>query len=77
MVRLGMNKNNYTTEIPNSDAHRIFKTLTEVGEFFAEHGIMACQTLKVNGIITVPAWAEGRKAYIAAKIQHCNRYGSN
>ena len=70
-----MKKNKYTTEIPNSDAHRIFNTLTEVGEFFAEHGIT--ETLTVNGIITVPAWAEGRKAYIKMKSEHCQRYGSN
>lgn len=73
-----MNKKHmYRVEIPNSDAHRLFVTIAQVGEYLSGHGLTASDTIKVDGIFTVPAWAEGRKAYIALKLADCKRYGSN
>jgi len=62
-------------EEPNSDAIRLFNTTKEVEGFLSNHGNP--ETILVRGVITVPAFAAGREAYMEMKAADCARYGSN
>ena len=67
--------NKVRVEIPNSDAHRLLNSMAEVRRFLAHHGVGADEFTKEGDLVTVPAFAEGREKFIAAKLKTCQRWG--
>lgn len=64
----------FKVELPNTDLIRVFKTQEELTSFLTSHAVEAVYDTERN-VHRVPAFKEGRDAFIAAKIIDCARWG--
>ncbi len=71
----------FLVETRNSDGYWCFSTSQEVYDFMKKNNVTRFTWSKKDALgdvkVRVPAWAEGRADYIAAKTAACAKYGSN